>query len=515
MPKLFRILNEEQFFNNLKILMNCIPIFLLLLPFAGCVGSGTQVAMPRTFGTQGPMPRTSTTLVPGRYLAQNQGYPDHHKIINREAHPDYLRLDIQFVSQRWSPPGLESNHPVWKHLLRIYIPTEKVSSTCLLRVGGGTGHPSSGTPSGPYWPPTGGQAMAVEHGAVVAELMDVPNQSLLLGDQAVGHEEREDALVAHSWNHSLANPEIVGEASIHLPMMRSVVAALDLIQMLVVKDGARVDDFVLTGVSKRGWAVWLAAIHDRRVKAIVPSSADFWNIEANFRHIHSSYAKVWPPAMKDYEHYVITDRLLRGDPELSRSLFSFEDPVRYQDPSLRGQFDQRLAIPKIILSASGDDFSVPDSPQFFLGAFKPPPFFRAFPNQPHYVDAKVMEHASSRIFSRLLKGQALPKLDSAWRKEGTLQFSVGERPAEVKLWKAINPLSRDFRFNAGIRYSSEPVLGGLVGKQWHYSVQIPVPEQGWSAQFLEATFSDGLVLTTPIAVWPMRYPSGAEVTYPD
>jgi PhoPQ-activated pathogenicity-related protein len=35
------------------------------------------------------------------------------------------------------------------------------------------------------------------------------------------------------------------------------------------------------------------------------------------------------------------------------------------------------------------------------------------------------------------------------------------------------------------------------------------PEQGWAATFLEATFADGFVVTTPVQIMPEHYPTAA------
>lgn len=43
----------------------------------------------------------------------------------------------------------------------------------------------------------------------------------------------------------------------------------------------------------------------------------------------------------------------------------------------------------------------------------------------------------------------------------------------------------------------------------HAQIQIETPEQGWTATFVEATFADGFVVTTPVQVLPDRYPTAA------
>jgi PhoPQ-activated pathogenicity-related protein len=85
----------------------------------------------------------------------------------------------------------------------------------------------------------------------------------------------------------------------------------------------------------------------------------------------------------------------------------------------------------------------------------------------------------------------------------------------VRLWRAENRENRDFRFRSGLRYSATDVPVAPAARGWWVcSVPVPVPARGWSAQFLEVTYPDGLVLTTPVTVWPLRYPDGGRVDYP-
>ena len=38
-------------------------------------------------------------------------------------------------------------------------------------------------------------------------------------------------------------------------------------------------------------------------------------------------------------------------------------------------------------------------------------------------------------------------------------------------------------------------------------ITLKKPVQGWAASFVEATFSDGMVVTTPVHILPQRYPA--------
>ncbi|MFL7976907.1 PhoPQ-regulated protein, partial [Xanthomonas vasicola] len=68
-----------------------------------------------------------------------------------------------------------------------------------------------------------------------------------------------------------------------------------------------------------------------------------------------------------------------------------------------------------------------------------------------------------------------------------------------------NPQARDFRYACGIRYSATPIAltnGSTV------SVPVQVPEAGWNAYFVEATYADGFVATSQAYVLgKQRYPT--------
>jgi PhoPQ-activated pathogenicity-related protein len=86
----------------------------------------------------------------------------------------------------------------------------------------------------------------------------------------------------------------------------------------------------------------------------------------------------------------------------------------------------------------------------------------------------------------------------------TLHFS--EPAVRVVQWTANNPLARDFRHPCGIEY--EPQELALTGPL-NADMQIDTPENGWNATFVETTFADGFVMTTPVQVTPMLYPTQA------
>ncbi|MNL50328.1 hypothetical protein D3C87_1733380 [compost metagenome] len=85
-----------------------------------------------------------------------------------------------------------------------------------------------------------------------------------------------------------------------------------------------------------------------------------------------------------------------------------------------------------------------------------------------------------------------------------LHFS--ETPVRVVQWTAVNPVARDFRHPCGIQYAPEDVK---LTDPFNADIQIDTPENGWKATFVETTFADGFVMTTPVQVIPTHYPTQA------
>ena len=89
----------------------------------------------------------------------------------------------------------------------------------------------------------------------------------------------EDSLQARSFDLALSTGDFTW--ALMAPMTKAVVRGMDVIQEFLQQRylGRSVaKEFVLTGHSKRGHIVWLAAALDERVAAVAPVSYDLLNI---------------------------------------------------------------------------------------------------------------------------------------------------------------------------------------------------------------------------------------------
>jgi len=255
---------------------------------------------------------------------------------------------LEMTSQRWLTEQ-DVERPLWTHWITVVRPAKVTSDVGLLFISGG----SSERPA-PANPPAWLLDAARDTGTVTAELRLVPNQPVVFKDDATRKPRSEDDFIAYTWDKFLRTGDERWPA--RLPMTKSAVRAMDAVTEFAASPqggGNRVSRFVVSGASKRGWTAWATAAVDRRVVALVPAVIDMLNAEPSFVHHYRAYGG-WSDAVNDYVQHGIMDWM--GTPEF-RKLMKIEEPYEYRD---------RLTMPKLLLNASGDQFFLPDSSQFYF-----------------------------------------------------------------------------------------------------------------------------------------------------
>jgi len=394
---------------------------------------------------------------------------------------------VDMQSQAWRTER-DVNRPVWQHWLVVVKPDRVEFDTGFLMIGGG----SNDRPP-PEKPDELIVKIALATKSVVAELTMVPNQPLVFhGD---GRKRKEDDLIAYTWDQFLKTGDPTWPA--RNPMVKSAVRAMDTVQSLLGSErcgNAAVDRFVVAGGSKRGWTTWLTGAVDDRVVAIVPIVIDVLHVDPSIRHHYAAYG-FWAPALGDYEEHDILARL--NDPRLA-DLYRLVDPFYYR---------HRLAMPKYVVNASGDQFFLPDSSQFYFDQLEGEKHLRYVPNADHSLDGSDAAETIVAFYRMILTGTPRPRY--AWRFEddGSIRVRTVDEPAAVRLWQATNRSARDFRVESlGREYTASALedRGGGV-----YVGRVDAPKQGWTAFFVELTYDAGglpLKLTSGVRVVPDTLP---------
>lgn len=334
----------------------------------------------------------------------------------------------------------------WRHYLTIIEPSTVRSKTGLLVISGGSTGNFSASAIAPLAP------FALSTGSVVTLLQAVPNQPLQFTDETITRSE--DAIIAYSYDKYMnsfaaGKPDMTWPAL--LPMTRSAVRAMDTVQefMSTKPRPVLVEDFAVTGASKRGWTTWLTGATDGRVSAIMPLVIDVLNMQAQINHHYNAYG-TFSSALDDY---VASDIFCRfGTPE-SDSLLKIVDPNSYAT---------RYTMPKLILNSTGDQFFLPDSSRFYYPQLPNEKNLYYAPNTDHGLggdrfsfDTGTLNALQAFYISHVRNTNAVAGDDFvrptySWNFTSnacytTIRVRTSQTPTAVRLWFATNPGGRDFR----------------------------------------------------------------------
>lgn len=439
--------------------------------------------------------RTNETAL-DRYLAK----PDDSyawKVVNTIRGDGMTTFVVDLTSQTWRTND-DVDRTLWKHWLIVSKPDEVASNKAFLYITGGSNKDEAPTSPGEV-----SATIAKTTRSVAAELKQVPNQPLEF--QGDGKRRNEDDLIAYTWDKFIRTQDETWPA--RLPMVKSAVRAMDTIQALLAsEEGGRVeiDEFVVSGGSKRGWTTWLTGAVDERVTAIIPIVIDVLNVRPSMEHHYAAYG-FWAPAVGNYVQHKIMQR--RNHPAYV-DLLAIEDPFAYRD---------RLTMPKYIVNATGDEFFLPDSSQFYFDELPGEKYLRYVPNGNHSLRGTDARESVAAFYHTVLAGTTRPQVTWKFEEDGSISAHTDTAPKEVLVWQAKNPNGRDFRVDViGKGYKSQPLAATAEGE---YSAAVEVPKQGFTAFFIEFTFDVGapfpLKLTTPVRVLPNVLPHAGELDAED
>ncbi len=443
--------------------------------------------LPLITSAQAPMPAKEKTALDKYIEAPDPSYK--YEIVNKVAGKGYTTFVIKMTSQTWRSTN-EVDRNVWWHWMLMVKPDEVKNSKSLLYITGGNNN--SAAPKD-----ADGQIVqiATSTKSVVTELRMVPNQPLTFSDDK--KPRTEDEMIAYTWDKYLKTGDDSWPA--RLPMTKAAVRAMDTVVSVCgsAEGGStKIDGFVVTGGSKRGWTTWTTAAVDKRVVAIVPIVIDLLNVIPSFKH-HLAVYGYYAPAVGDYETMGLMDQ---QDSPRYKELMKIVEPYEYR---------HRFTMPKFILNATGDQFFLPDSWQFYYNDLPGVKYLRYVPNTDHSMRGSDAWMTLLAAYNAILTNAELPQFDWKIEKDGTIRVTTKTKPSEVKLWQASNPGARDFRLTSiGAKWKSSPLQEQGNGT---YVAKVPLPKQGWTAYMVELTFPSGLLLapykfTTGVKVIPDVYP---------
>jgi len=441
---------------------------------------------------------------------------------------------LNMTSQGWLSPS-DSNRPVWTHTLVVVKPDTIANKTAaVLYITGGKNGDKPPTKDDLEFAIIAG--VAKDAGVVTAVLYQVPNQPIEFFDDPLHKKGRtEDAAVAYTWKHVADNP-LRPDWAMYLPMTKSAIRAMDTVSDFCVKSGfAYADKWYVLGASKRGATTWLVGAYDgwlppsrRRLLGIAPIVFDMLNLPVNVPHMYRSYGG-WTFAFTDYRDNNITS--LIGTPKMY-DLATVVDPYSYR---------KYLTMPKLVITATGDEFFMPDDNWYWFGDI---------PGETNLLMIENAEHSMITGFKKLIEGAlgflsflmtGTPRPITTWKIDnstGQITLKTSDQPDYVLLhsFKSIanTPNRRDFRMIKGyfppdvpcpspafvvsdkcvnpIAYNTATVQpAGQEDGFTVYRTDLPVPTDGnWLGFYFEtqrrAPSGHYMITSTQVSIIPNTYP---------
>lgn len=354
-----------------------------------------------------------------RYIERPE--PDYQwKKVSEQATDAGRLILLQVTSQKW-------HDIVWKHSVEVYVPPKvQHPGHALLFVNGGSS----------IKPPREGDLelglkLASACGAPVIMLRQVPNQPLFDG-------RKEDDLITETWLRYLESGDDTWP--LLFPMVKSAVKTMDAVGELSEQElGQKIDRFVITGASKRGWTSWLTPVADSRVIATAPIVIDVLNFRAQMTHQLESWGK-FSEQIIDYTSKGLVKRPDETETPREVALREMMDPWTYRE---------RVQIPKLLIVGTNDPYWCVDAMNIYWDDLVGPKYIRQVPNAGHGLEGGKDDALKTLavFFRHAAAGKPLPQITwSSESTDGRLSLSV-ESPSgasRVVFWKAVSE-DLDFR----------------------------------------------------------------------
>jgi PhoPQ-activated pathogenicity-related protein len=385
---------------------------------------------------------------------------------------DLTLTHLEFISQTWR------GH-FWSHHLLVVRPTTvRQADVAMLFITGGSYNAPDEKETERF------HEVAQRAGAVVAILNKVPNQPLYDG-------RKEDALIAFTFDQYLKTGDPTWP--LLFPMVKSAVRAMDTLQSFARQEfDQKIERFVVSGESKRGWTSWLTGAVDTRVVAIAPMAIDMLNMKAQLDWTEKMYGRQ-SDQISDYTDLNLHQKL--DDPPM-QTLRAWVDPYSYR---------RSYTMPKLLLLGTNDPYWVVDSLRHYWSDLPEPKLVFQTPNAGHDLGGgHDAWQTLAAWFQMIADRQLLPKVE--WQvRDGTdgaagLTVRVDQPANKVRLWTA-HSADRDFRDEKWTSRELEIQPGSSQA-----SADVPKPAAGFTAFLAEveltAPTGHSYKLSTQVQVTP-------------
>lgn len=373
-----------------------------------------------------------------------------------------VKAHVLFLtSQKW-------REHTWVHQLTVLVPSEVKYDGALLYITGKRVKDGE-----PEWRKKDDEMtqvmaqMAEKNKAITTILWQTPNQPLYDG-------LTEDALISFTLHNFKADGDYTWP--LLFPMVKSATSAMDAVQAFCQEElNHKIDRFVVTGASKRGWTTWLTGASDDRVVAIAPMVIDVLNMPVNLKY----QIEVWNDYSIQIEDYVklgIVQEMETGrGPEISRMI----DPFSYRD---------QLDMPKLILIGTNDEYWPVDAVKHYFDQIPGENYIHYVPNAGHDLGGGEQALRSlSAFFGQTLRKEKYPVTQWTIQPNGkSASLSVkatSDKLVGAAIWWADSE-DRDFRDE---KFQKKDLNKKSVSS---LDTEVEYPSSGYRAFYLDLEYED-------------------------
>ena len=366
---------------------------------------------------------------------------------------------IIFQSQKWRDIN-------WNHEMFIMVPDLLKYNDALLFITGGS--LKNENPNTHEWTEdltTSLSKIAKTNMAIVALLWQVPNQPLY-------DDLTEDALISYTL-HNYQNDHDFSWPLL-FPMTKSAVRAMDVVQAFAKKEiKKKVEHFVISGASKRGWTTWLTGANDKRVKAICPMVIDMLNMSVNIPY----HKVVWGSYSIEIEDYVKLGLAQEFGNGKNNDLVKMIDPYSYR---------KTLTMPKMIFMGTNDPYWPADAIKNYIDSIPGDNHICYTPNAAHDLGdkKKALTTLSAFLGTTVTNGKYPICKSNISEQNGTITLKIKATPEMLQnaiLWYA-DSNDQDFRDEHWSNIELNPTNKSEI------TVEVKTPETGFKAFYVDLKY---------------------------
>ena len=354
----------------------------------------------------------------------------------------------------------------WNHELTVIIPDSVKYNDGLLLITGGSVNKNL-QPNIKKWDEKEVVFMseiARTNKAVTSIIWQVPNQPRYGG-------KTEDELISFTL-HSFQNDSDYTWPLL-FPMTKSAIRAMDAIQAFTGEKNTKVNRFVVTGASKRGWTTWLTGAHDSRVKALCPMVIDMLHWPNNIEYHKTTWGD-YSIQIEDYVKLGITEQM---NTVAGSRIIKMVDPYSYR---------KLLNKPKMLLMGTNDEYWPVDAVKNYIDSIPGQNYICYTPNAGHDLGGgNIAIPALSAFFGTTITNGIYPKCDYTVSEENgkfTVKMNAtADLLEDAIVWRAVSQ-DREFRDKTWTNVS--------LGKSGvsEFSYEVPNPQSGFMAFYIDLKY---------------------------